>query len=395
MKIVVVSNNKNKLEEMRILLETMSHTVVLVNGGKERIRPVVEHEQPDAMMVDDLLRDAEDFSEIEHITMSHPKVAVILVSATHTPEFLLGAMRAGVREVLPLPVVPGPLEAALGRVAAKLSGSSARNPGKILAFMSCKGGSGATFIATNLGYQLAETSSVLLIDLNLQFGDALSFLHDGAPTSTLADVARDTRRLDASFLAASTVKISDKYSILAAPEDPSQAVEIKPEHIDAILAQAVTQYDFVLLDVGRVLDTLSIRALDRAYRIFPVLQTSLPCLRNAKKLLAAFGALGYPTEKIELVVNRYDKRAEIGLNDIQRLIGPIGTRTVPNSYKEVSSSINHGSPLVEMARSNPVSRHLGEFTQALCPKPEDSRGLLGRLFRRSHSSLRGSHAEQA
>ena len=100
-------------------------------------------------------------------------------------------MRAGVREVLPSPVTAPALEAAVSRVAAKLAGAPSRKIGKILAFMPCKGGAGATFLATNLGWQLAETKSVLLIDLNLQFGDALSFVHDGTAPSTLADVAKE------------------------------------------------------------------------------------------------------------------------------------------------------------------------------------------------------------
>ena len=41
----------------------------------------------------------------------------------------------------------------------------------------------------------------------------------------MADVAHDIGRLDASLLAASTVKISPSFSLLAAPEDMAQAVE--------------------------------------------------------------------------------------------------------------------------------------------------------------------------
>ena len=81
---------------------------------------------------------------------------------------------------------PSALKAAVMRLSNKLAGLKGPPLGKVLAFMPCKGGSGATFIATNLGYQLAETHSVLLIDLNLQFGDALSFVSDARPASTLA-----------------------------------------------------------------------------------------------------------------------------------------------------------------------------------------------------------------
>ena len=385
MKIAIISPSKSHLQEMGNILQSNSHTVILIEGGKSRMRWVAEQEHPDLMLVDGMCCDPHELVQVEFVTTHHPKIAVILLCATQSPEFLINSMRAGVREVLPSPVSVEGLEAAVSRVAVKLGNINinTKGSGKILAFLPCKGGSGATFLATNLGYQLAETKSVLLIDLNLQFGDALSYVYEGVPTSTLADVAHDISRLDASFLAASTVKITPSYSILAAPEDLTKAMEIKPEHIDAVLGLAVTQYDFVLLDMSRALDTLAIKALDRAYRIFPVLQAGLPGLRHASKLLAIFNSLGYPTEKIELIVNRFEKGGDIGLDNIQRSLGAVKLRTVPNSYKEVNTSINQGDALVEVTRSNAVSKNLAEFALSLSPRLEESRSLLDRLLRRA------------
>lgn len=371
------------MQEMARGLEAASHSVILVEGGKSRMRGLAEQEQPDLMIVEGMCCDPAELDYVEYITTHFPTVAVILLCATNTPEFLLRSMRAGVREVLPSPASPAALDAAVRRVEAKLASTQTKITGKILAFMSCKGGCGATFLATNLGYQLAESKSVLLIDLNLQFGDALSFIHDGKPPVTIADVARDISRLDSSFLAASAMRATPNYSILAAPEDPSQALEVKPEHIDAILKQAVTQYDFVVLDMARTLDPLTIKALDRAYRIFPVLQAGLPHLRNASRLLAVFRSLDYPMEKIELIVNRFERTGEIGVDAIQRALGAYKLHTVPNSYKEVNASINHGNPLIQTARSNAVTRNLAEFVLSLSPRQEESHGVFGRLFRRA------------
>ena len=383
MKISVISPSRGHLDEVRRILEAKGHPTSLFEGGKSRMRDIAEREQPDLMLVDGMCCDTAELAQVEYVTTHHPLLAVILLCSTHTPEFLINSMRAGVREVLPSPVTASALEAAVDRVAAKLVGAPARKLGKILAFMPCKGGAGATFLATNLGWQLADTKSVLLIDLNLQFGDALSFVHDGKAPSTLADVAKDISRLDASLLAASTVKVAPNYSILAAPEDLAHAMEVKPEHIDAILSLAVTQYDFVLLDVPRSLDTMAIKALDRAWRIFPVLQSGLPDLRNAGKLLEAFKSLGYPQDKTELIINRFDKASDIGLDQVQRSLGRVRLNTVPNSYREVNASINHGDPLIRTARGNTVAKHLADFAQELSPRPDETRGgLLGRLFNR-------------
>jgi pilus assembly protein CpaE len=383
MKIAVISPSPAHLDEVRRVLQPRGHAVVLFEGGKSRMRDIAEAEAPELMLVDGICCDPGELAHVEHVTTHCPGIAVILLCSQHTPEFLINSMRAGVREVLPSPATPSALEAAVDRVAAKLGASGGRRLAKVLAFMPCKGGSGATFLATNLGFQLAETRSVLLIDLNLQFGDALSFVHDGRPPSTLADVAKDIGRLDASLLAASTVKVAPNYSVLAAPEDLAQAMEVKPEEVEAILALAAAQYDDVLLDLGRTLDTVTIRALDRAWRIFPVLQATLPDLRHAGKLLDAFRSLGYPADKTEPILNRYERGAEIGTEQVQRALGNVRLHTVANAWRDVSASINHGEPVAKSSRSSAIARQLGEFAALLHPRAEPARGLIDRLFRRA------------
>lgn len=383
MKIAVISPNTANLGEMSVVLAGLSHQVITVEGGKTKMRSVTEQHSPDLLLVEGMCCDPDELSQVEYVSTHHPKTAVVLLCATHTPEFLMQSMRVGVREVLPSPASPEMLSGMVARVEAKLKSTTVSPLGKILAFIPCKGGSGATFLAANLGYHLAESYSVLLIDLNLQFGDALATLHDGRPASTLADVARGIDRLDASLLAASAVSITPKFSVLAAPEDPAQSLEIKPEHIESILAVAVAEYDFVLLDMGRAIDPVAIRALDRAYRIFPVTQLTVPGLRNARQLLGAFRSLGYPTEKTELIVNRFDRNASVGLDHARKSLGNVLVRTVPNSYKEVNSSIDHGTALVKVARSSSVSKTIVDLADSLKPRSAAARSLLDRLLKRA------------
>ena len=383
MKIALISPNPAHLEAMQHSLSGGAHTTLVVSGGKSRMREIAELERPDLMLVDGMCCDPAELAQVEYVTTHHPATAVVLLCASQTPEFLIHAMRVGVREVLPSPAPADALQAAVNRVAAKLNGPGPRANGKLLAFLAAKGGSGATFIASNLGWQLAASRSVLLIDLNLQFGDALSFVHDGAAASTLADVARDISRLDASFLVACSVRVAPNFSVLAAPEDMTQAMEIKTEHIDAIVSLALTKYDFVLLDMSRNLDTLAIRALDRAHSIFVVLQAALPAVRHARRLLGVFRSLGYPPEKVGLILNRFDKNSDISLQDIQRSLGVSQLRTVPNAFREVNDAINHGSALATEVRSSSVTRTLADFALSLSPQAEEVRSGLGRFFKRA------------
>lgn len=386
MKIAVISPSAKNLENIgRYLAGAGQSEPTLVEGGLSRLRTIVDQDRPDLAIVECMCRDADELGPLEYVTQHHPQTMVMMLCAHQTPEFLINAMRAGVREVLPSPTTREALQAAVARAAAKRGAAhKPQAPGKVLAFIACKGGSGATFLSTNLAHQLSlGDKRVLLIDLNLQFGDAVLYVHDRRPATNLADISRNIERLDASFLAASLVHVRSNFGMLAAPEDPGQAMEIKPEHIETLLTMAVRQYDFVILDVGRALDAVTLRALDRSNRIFPVLQTTLPFVRDAARLLSVFRSLGYPQDRIGLVVNRHGTSEELTLADIEQSLGLKVVRTVPNSYAAVAASVNRGVPIEQLARSNPVTRSLDEFAQSLQPRSEPSGGWLGRLLKRA------------
>lgn len=387
MKIAVVSPSTKNLEMICRFLEEESpeHSVQLIEGSMNKLRTVADQLHPDLIIGESMCRDVDELGPLEYVTMHYPQTMAILMCSNHTPEFLINAMRAGVKEVLPSPVAREALQAAITRVEARLGmATMPRHTGQVLAFIACKGGSGATFLATNLGYLLAaESKKVIVIDFNLQFGDAVLFVHDRKPATNLADVAHNVQRLDASLLAASLVEVTPDMGVLAAPEDPGQAMEVKPEHVDMLLNIAVSHYDFVIIDLGRILDAVTLRVLDRANAIYPVLQMTLPFIRDANRLLAVFRSLGYPPEKISPIINRFEKSGDLGLADIERTLGMSGMRTIPNSYEAVAASVNRGIPIAQIARNNPVTRSLMEFAHSLQPAEETAGGWLERLMKRA------------
>ena len=111
---------------------------------------------------------------------------------------------------------------------------------------------------------------MLLIDLNLQFGDALSFVQTARPPSSVAERRRQIHRLDASLLAGfSMLKVAPNFFVLAAPEDPGHAVNVNREHIEAIVQLAKSHYDFVVLDVPRSLDAVTLAGAGLARHDLP------------------------------------------------------------------------------------------------------------------------------
>ncbi len=380
MKIAVISASKTNLEAIRQVLSgegALARAVLLIHGGMEHLGPVADQERPDLFILDALCHGPEDLAAVEQSTSRHPSMAFIILCESQSPELLLQAMHIGVRDVLASPVSPPALLAAVERLERKTAAVAAPlHKGRVLAFIPCKGGSGATFLAANLGYMLAaeQDKKVALLDLNLQFGDASLFVSDHVPPNTLADVASNITRLDASFLASSMVEVLPNFGVLAAPEDPERAAEVKPQHIEVLLNLARAHYDYVILDIGRTLDATSVKALDHTDQIFLVLQETLPFIRDAKRLLHALHGLGYGREKIHLLINRYEKGGDIRLEDVERTLEIKVSHTIPNSFEAVSKSVNQGVPIVQVARHDPVTRALREMMDELVAGGESPKG---------------------
>ncbi|HEX7643176.1 MAG TPA: AAA family ATPase [Burkholderiaceae bacterium] len=386
MNIAILSPSTTSMENLRAILErgNPGRRIACHEGGISQLRAVAERDHPDVIIVEGLCRDTRELVPIEAVTAQFPRLFIIMLCTQQSSDVLLQAMRVGIREVLPSPVTAEALEAAVSRAESRTVQRAARRKAKVLAFVSCKGGSGATSLCSNLGSQLAKKGSkVLLIDLNLQYGEAVLTVNDKKPGSDIVQVARNLSRLDSTFLNASVAQVAPHFAVLAAPEDPAQSLEVKPEHLDAILAVAGGQYDFVLLDVCKNLDELTIRALDRADKVFVVTQLTLPAVRNASRMLNVFRSLSYPAGKVEVLVNRYWKNAEIGIDELRAALGKVELRTVPNAYRDVTRSINLGVPLEDVSQTSPVVRAIAELADSLQPASqggEPHSGFLGRLF---------------
>ncbi|MCA1245524.1 AAA family ATPase [Massilia sp. MS-15] len=321
---------------------------------------------------------------LERLGRQYPGTQLMLLADQHHPELLIRAMRAGVRDVLQLPLVQRAFHEALDRAAAA-AGISTLREGKVLAFIACKGGSGATFISTNFGYALATLSAkrVLLIDLNRQFGDAALYVSDQKPAMTLSDVCAQIARVDGPFLESCVVHVTPGFGVLAAADDAAHAKEARPEHIDSILRVARQHYDYVLLDIGRQIDAVSLRALDVTDTIYPVLQLALPDIRDARRLLDIFRSLGYALDDIRLIVNRYEKGGKLRLQDLHTALGCEVVHTFPNDYVAVTDSVNQGVPVLQLSRASAAARSLVELVELVTgSRVQESRGLLERLFGR-------------
>lgn len=384
MKIKVVSPNAERAEQLAKILRLSDADldVHVATAPITDLPAAVNGSRPSLLVLDAV--DAFGLEALGRYTNANPEVDSIILSSEQTPAFLLKAMQNGVREVLPPQLNPVSLGAAVKRITRKRRPMSAPGElGTVMAFTACKGGSGASFLAANIAHALSlrDGRTVALIDLDLQFGDSLLMLTDQGAGSDVAEVARNITRLDAELLRSAMVQVSGTLSVLAAPEQLTQALEVLPEHVEAIVKQAQQMFDFVVIDVGRSLNAVSLRALDMAAHIFPVLQLTIPNVRDARRLRALFRSLDYAPDKIHWLVNRHQKGGDLTLDSLAQTLDTKDIATIPNHFSAVSASVNQGVPIGRLARTNPVTRSLLDLCNAVAPPQKAKKdGWLNTIF---------------
>ena len=344
---------------------------------------------PELIIIDASDIDEADADQLDRLGKHYAASSFILLTGAVQQQLLIRAMRAGVREVLHLPLVHQAFHEALDRIA-NLAGVTPMRDGKVIAIVSCKGGSGATFVATNFGYALSALADkkVLLIDLHGQFGDAVLYVSDQRPAMTLLDVCSQAARVDGPFLDSCLVHVAPGFGVLAAADDPGLAGNLKPEQMDTLLRVARQHYDYIMLDVGRQIDAISLRALDNADAIYPVLQLELSDIRHGRRLLDIFRSLGYPPENTRLIVNRYEKGGKLRLQDVHSALGVEVLHSIPNDYLAVSDAVNQGVPALKLSRSSAVSRSLSELVEVVTAhRVTENKGLFERIFKRGDTDL--------
>lgn len=305
--------------------------------------------------------EAADLQAIEALTFAKPQLYVILMTDNADKALLFNAMRAGVREVVNLPVQEGALDEAFKRCASHQIKSiaqavSAGAKGKVAAFVSCKGGSGASFVATNLAYLMATEfgKTCAFLDLDLQYGDASFYLGGATVKNNISDLTQQIDRLDGQLLLSCMHQVVPGLVLLAAPHDIETALSVTAKQLEKVLLLARQRHEVVLLDVHRTMDGLAIQSLDMADVVYLVMDNTMPSVRDAKRLVKLFRTLAYTDGKLRLLVNRFDSRGFVDIKSIEEAVGLPVTQTLPPQFEVVTESISLGQPLVKTHPKNPV-----------------------------------------
>ena len=373
LKVLIASHSKLAADHLTRYLgdhrEFVVTTRILNNGHADPLYGISE--APDLL----LLHHDTGRPELQYLAdhSQRGQVPLVVCGPDDEPDGMRLAMQAGARDYLPASAPESDLVSSLVRIRDETFRSGTSRTGQLIAVMNGKGGSGASFLATNLAHGLVVDAKkqVTLVDLDLQFGGLCRYL-DISPDIGILQALEAAKQMDDVSVDAYTCEHSSGLRLLAAPSTRiTQPDEIPIDELDALLTVFLSNNDYLVADAPNRLNTVTDFFLERADQIILVVQQSLPNIQDAARMLQLLtGELAVPKTRIRVVVNRFTKNSLLELGDIRKALRQDDLITIPNQYKLAAESINSGIPVADISKSAPLTKGIREL-QAMFEAQDD------------------------
>lgn len=342
-------------------------------SAKVRIKGFI----PDVVVfpVDSMDIDSAFMDFIESLGLNTMGSIAIILTDKVTVDIVNMAAQAGVRQVMDIAVGSEEFCSAVEKMVLKerrynaSSNTERKTRSTVYGFFSGKGGVGKTTIASNVAVSLAARGkNALLIDLDLQFGDADMAL-DLVPNETIVDLSRDPNGVSIDNLTTCCTLHPSGLSLLASPNSPELAEYVTSNAVKAIIDVARNYFEYILIDCGCSLTDPVITAIENCDEVFMVNDVNILSLKRAKVCLDVIRQLNQ-TDKARLIINKNVKKNTVRIEDFENLLGIPAYAVISSDFKTVNASLNNGQPITTFKPRSPIARDIVGLTDRIIMERE-------------------------
>jgi pilus assembly protein CpaE len=389
-RLLIVDDMPDMAQNVQKLLhfERDIQVVGVATSGRDAIAKAASL-SPDVVLMDINLRDMDGLKATEVITRQ-TQTCVVMMSVQSEPEYLTRAMMVGARGYLIKPFTSEDLVNTVRTAAAaaavampprqapvgsdRVMGPSGGVLKKIIAVYSPKGGVGRSVLATNLAVALKRQTDkrVVLVDANLQSGDAHVLLNINLPNSI--DDLREAGSLDQEIInSAVSAHESSGIGLLRAPLALESAELFTSDAMKAILIELREHFDYLIVDTDTSFSEATLTVLEMADLILLVTTLEVTTINRVSQFFEIMERLGYPRAKVKLVCNRVDNIYGIQPRHVESRLRQHFLSQIPDDPRLVVTSVNRGVPFTISHKNAPISKALQTLAQrvvTLAPNPD-------------------------
>ncbi len=339
-----------QMQEKYLLLETAKLDTNLMDH--------IVNSDPDYILLDFDLNGSKVEDVIDSITLQFPEiVVVVLLPREHIAESN-HVILAGARAFLIEPFTSDELLNTLKRVEELVARTVIIQPEKAVVpqlmrsrgtfvVFSPRGGAGCSSVAINLALSLFEQlgEEVLLMDGKLLFGH-LDVMLNLRTQNSVSELIAHVGALDESLIRDVVSEHVSGLAVLPSPTSISAGQGIRPDDLYNLLAELQSVYSHIMIDSGNYLNEITVTYMDASNKVILVVNPDIASLRDASQFFEICRTLSYPKDKVLVVVNQYEKREGLSLDDIEKSLQVKVFGTIPWDRRGAMQSINRGVPVV-------------------------------------------------
>ena len=346
-----------------------------INGTPYDIVRLDPDEQPEVVILGPGISTDQALKLAAVMDLQFPEISIILADDVPA-DTILTAMRSGIRDIVSPGADTKTLRVMLERASLSAAGrrrglSPASAPesesGRVIAVMSPKGGVGKTTVAVNLAMGLGKVApmGVVLVDLDLQFGDVASGLSLD-PEHTLVDAVSGAAAHDSMVLKAYLTVHAGGIYALCGPRNPSDADLVTADQVNTLIGQLATEFKYVVVDTAPGLGEHALATLERSTDAVWVVGMDIPSVKGLRTGYEVLEELGLMPQGRHVVLNFANRHSGLSVQDIEATIRVPVDVVIP-LHSAVPFATNKGVPLLQEDVKNAATKNLRHLVARFDP----------------------------
>ncbi|WP_293948307.1 nucleotide-binding protein [Sneathiella sp.] len=318
---------------------------------------------PKVVMVD-VTRSLDPDGDITRLIrkMGTENTLIVIGDANDVGEFRK-MVALGARDYLVKPLTFELMKDAIENIDRQSQAVKASQSGRLTVVIGVRGGVGATTIATNLAWIMAneEKLPTALLDMDLHFGTTTLSL-DIETGGGFREALENPHRLDKLFLDSAIVKDGERLAVLGTEEPIDELVDVSEESIDALIGEISQDYNQLVIDLPRHMLPTQGALLAAADAVILVSDQTLAGIRDINRITQAMTSL-QTKGRILKVVSRVgsERAAQVSKADFERGLNEPVSYIIPEDAKTLTVCANAGKAVGEVATKTPIVKVLREL----------------------------------